>query len=85
MGQEKIDAAEVFNWDYLVTIGAYMDKPEISTLDDAVRVFAYAFTSTANPEEQIRLLSEWLRDATYGQSRETAEEIHCRFSEAYSG
>jgi hypothetical protein len=74
MAQEKIDAVDVLDWDYLVQIGAYLDRGEVKTLYQAIQVFAYAFTSTSDTENQNRRLAEWIQNATYLQSPETAEE-----------
>jgi hypothetical protein len=77
MAEEKIDAVDIFDWDYLVQIGAYLDRNEVKTLYHAIQVFAYAFTSMSESENQNRLLAEWIQNATYLQSSETAEEILC--------
>ncbi len=70
-----INAADIFDWDHLVQIGAYLERNEIRTLEDAIKVFAYAFTSLANVADQDRLLAEWIQRATHFQSRNTSEEI----------
>ena len=70
-----INAADIFDWDHLVQIGTYLERNEIRTLEDAIRVFAYAFTSLANVADQDRLLAGWIQRATYLQSRDTPEEI----------
>lgn len=75
MGESKIDAADIFDWDYLCKIAESMETSEVKTLADAVRFFAYAFTSTGRMEEQNRLLASWILNATYLQSRKTADEI----------
>lgn len=80
MPQEKIDAADVFDWDYLVRIGAPLELDEITNLDQGIQAFAYSFTSLASAEDQNRLLAEWLQAATHLQSKETNEEIVCSFA-----
>jgi hypothetical protein len=75
MAEEGIDAVDIFDWDYLVQIGMYLDRDEVKTLYQAVQVFAYAFTSTSDTESQNSRLAEWIQNATYLQSPETAEEI----------
>ena len=75
MAQNMIDAADIFDWDHLVRIGTYLENSQILTLNDAIRAFAYGFTSLANLADQNRLLAEWIQRATHLQSRATAEEI----------
>lgn len=75
MYEPKIDAADIFDWDYLCQIAAYAELYEVRTFIDAVRLFAYAFTSTGRADDQNALLADWIRNATHLQSRETAEAV----------
>ena len=75
MAEVRVDAVDILDWNYLVQIGVYLDRNEIKTLHQAIQVFAYAFTSIGDTESQNRLLAEWIQNATYLQSTETAEEI----------
>ena len=85
MAQGNIAAVDIFDWRYLVQIGVHLEQEEIENLDQAVQVFAYAFTSLDQTEDQNRLLAEWLQDATYLQSPETAEEIMLALAERTRG
>lgn len=75
MAQEKINALDVFDWDYLCKIGVNHSRHEIRTLQHAVEVFAYQLTSMQDQEQQNRLLSCWIQNATFLQSTTTAEEV----------
>ncbi len=85
MEQKKVDAVEIFDWNYLVEIGTISDPGEVQDFADGIRLFAYIFTSAAKVEHQNQLLADWLRDATYLQSAETAEEILARVAENMRG
>ena len=52
-----------------------MDLEEVQTLADAVRLFAYHFTSASKIQDQNAILADWLRRATHLQSAETSEEV----------
>lgn len=73
--EQKVDAVDVFDWSYLVQIGTISEPWQVQGFADAVRLFAYLFTSAAKIEQQNQLLADWLRGATHLQSAETAEEI----------
>lgn len=73
--EETLDAADIFDWSYLVEIGVQLDLSEIRSFPDAIRMFAYSFTSAAKTEHQNQMLADWLRRATHLQSPETAEEV----------
>ncbi len=73
--EHEVDAVDVFDWNHLVEIGVNLDLAQVRNLADAVRLFAYAFTSVSKIEDQNRMLAEWLGRATYKQSAETAEAI----------
>jgi hypothetical protein len=76
MDSHKIRSADVLNWDYLCEISQYVDPSEAArNLQDALAVFAYAFTSTADPDVQDRLLRDLLVRATFAHSADSAEEI----------
>src|SRR5579859_899334 len=85
MGEPKIDAADIFDWDRLCEMAAYMELNEVRTFMDAVRMFAYAFTSTARVDDQNTLLADWIRNATHLQSRETAEAVLAALAEQAYG
>jgi hypothetical protein len=68
-------ASDVLNWNYLVEIG---EKPEgIAKKDLALglKEFAYDFTSTASEDVRDQLLQDIIKNSTYNQSRETAEDV----------
>ncbi len=73
--EEKVDAVDIFDWDYLVQIGVKLELSQVRGFRDAVRLFAYDFTSLARTENQNQILADWLQRATYLQSAETAEEV----------
>ena len=84
-GELKIDAADIFDWDRLCEMAAYMELREVRTFMDAVRMFAYTFTSTHRVDDQNTLLADWIRNATHLQSRETAEEVLAALAEQAHG
>jgi len=73
--EQKIDAADIFDWDYLVAIGTVTEPWQINCPDDMYRYFAYVFTSVGEVDKQNRLLGKWLGDATYFQSAQTNESV----------
>jgi hypothetical protein len=73
--EPKIDAVDVFDWDYLVRIARFLELHALRKVEHAIQLFAYRFTAMASVEDQNRFLYEWIRDATHLQSREGAEEI----------
>lgn len=73
--EERIDAADIFDWEHLAEVGEKLDLGEIRTLTDAVRLFAYDFTSASKTEHQNAILADWIRRATHLQSAETAEDV----------
>ena len=75
MAEENLDAVDVLNWEYLVKIATFFEEWEVKHLHQAIRTFAYGFTSTDSVEKQNSLLACWLENATHLQSAETAEEI----------
>lgn len=85
MGDPKIDAADIFDWDRLCQMAAYMELHEVRTFTDALRMFAYAFTSTPRVGDQNAQLADWIRNATHLQSRETAEEVLAALAEQLHG
>ncbi len=83
--EQKVDAVDIFDWDYLVQIGANLELKEVRNFSDGIRLFAYIFTSAAKVEHQNRLLADWLRDATHLQSIESAEEVLATVAERLRG
>ncbi|MDA2913685.1 hypothetical protein MYX77_06960 [Acidobacteriia bacterium AH_259_A11_L15] len=80
MTTRKLDAADVLNWEYLCEIAEYRELPEIKNLGQALRAFAYSFTSTASIENQNRMLADWLRNACARTPAEEAEEVVARLA-----
>jgi hypothetical protein len=83
--EQKVDAADIFDWNHLVAIGTISELSQVQNFADASRFFAYIFTSAAKIEDQNRLLADWLRDATYLQSADTTEEILAKVAEHMRG
>lgn len=78
MSQEKLNAIDVVNWDYLVSISEYFDPQEVQknpSVDDGIKTFAYEFTSTADEEIRNRKLTDVLRNATAVSSVESSERV----------
>ena len=72
--EEILNASDVLNWDYLVKIGAKLERP-IKTLSDVLIDFAYNFTSAKSEDIRNQMLAAWLHDVTDNTSRENAEEV----------
>ncbi len=70
----KSDAVDVLNWDYLVKISDYVEVRGRSS-DEALRGFAYAFTSTSDETVRNEMLRELLVNATANCSKQAAEEF----------
>ena len=51
MGESRIDAADIFDWNCLSEIAEYQELHEVKTFAVAVRLFAYAFTATARVDD----------------------------------
>jgi hypothetical protein len=63
MADKKLDAIDIVNWDYFVEIAEYpAERP--CNADQAVKGFAYDFTSTAKEEVRNQMLVEILRNGT---------------------
>ena len=73
MSGEKLDAADVLNWEYMVQIGEQIQSPK--SWREGARRFAYLFVSTGDRQAQNTMLADLLSRATDGQSTETVEEI----------
>jgi hypothetical protein len=71
--QDKLDAADILDWDYMCQIGEFVEAPR--NWNEGAKRFAHRFTSVASVEAQNTMLADLLRNATYLQSPETAEEI----------
>ena len=68
-------ACDVLNWNYLVEIG---EKPEggiPQNFIQALREFAYDFTSTADEDARDEQFTGILKRATDHESKESAEEL----------
>jgi len=59
----ELNAIDVVNWDYLVQVGEYVEC-KAHTIEDGLRGFAYAFTSTANEEIRNEMLLDILKNGT---------------------
>jgi hypothetical protein len=79
--EENLRACDVLNWDHLRAIEAPPQQGQ-RDLNQGFAVFAYDFTSTADEDRRDVMLSEMLKNATNGQSRDTAEKIVKRLAEA---
>ena len=80
--KEKLNASDVLNWNYLLQIAAKPDSPT-PHLSEAIPKLAYALTSAASEETQNEELVEALKNATDGQSRETAERVVMRLAQLF--
>lgn len=78
----KIRACDVLNWDVLAQIADNTRDQPAKTLIEGLAIFAYDFTSTADEDRRDTMLCEVLRNATDGQSPETAELIIERMATA---
>ena len=78
---DKLRACDVLNWDYLAKIEA---RPEGDSRDlrQGFATFAYDFRSTSDEDARDTLLADVLRNATAGQSKETAEAVVARLATA---
>ena len=72
--RRTLNAIDVVNWDYLTEIAEYVEG-RVSSPAQALRGFAYAFTSTADESIRNQMLTDLLRNATDHCSREAAEEF----------
>jgi hypothetical protein len=72
--EEKLNACDVLNWDYLVEIAVKAEQPAKS-LFEALTGFAYDFTSTADEGVRNQMLLDFLHNATDNTSRESATEV----------
>jgi len=70
--ETKLDAAEALNWEYLIQFGE--NDPGFFKSHKGLRQFAYDFTSNGNTAEQNSMLTELLKNATFGHSDGTNEE-----------
>jgi hypothetical protein len=61
--QDPLNAIDVVSWDYLVQVGEYVEE-RAHTAEDALRGFAYAFTSTADEEIRNTMLLDILKNGT---------------------
>lgn len=75
MEKQRLDAADVLNWDRLCEIAEYIESQDMRTFADGMKFFAYGFTSTADVQAQNRMLQDLLEKATYGHSRESNEDV----------
>lgn len=68
-------ASDVLNWNYMVEIGEKPEGMAKKNLAVGLKEFAYDFTSTASEDVRDQLLTDIIKNATYNQSRETAEGV----------
>jgi hypothetical protein len=80
MTQPRIRASDVLDWDQLCRLAEYIEPSRIRRWEQALRVFAYAFTSTADADRQDQLLTDLLRNATVHTSVQAAEEVVSRLA-----
>jgi hypothetical protein len=80
MTQPRIRAADVLDWDQLCRLAEYIEPSRIRRWEQALRVFAYAFTSTADAHRQDQLLTDLLQNATVHTSVQAAEEVVSRLA-----
>ncbi|HMD30814.1 MAG TPA: hypothetical protein VKG84_02810 [Candidatus Acidoferrales bacterium] len=80
MTQPGIRAVDVLDWDQLCRLAEYIEASRIRRWEQALRVFAYAFTSTADADHQDQLLADLLRNATVHTSIQAAEEVVSRLA-----
>lgn len=73
MPESKLDAADVLDWDHMCRIAEFVERPR--NWNDGAKRFAYLFTSCGNVTTQNTMLADLLMNATYKQSRETAEAV----------
>jgi hypothetical protein len=68
----KLRACDVLNWEHLAKISEKCEhRPKDIT--EAIRHFAYEFTSTADEDIRDQKLLDFLKNGTDNQSRGTAE------------
>ncbi|HKM91409.1 MAG TPA: hypothetical protein VJX29_12415 [Candidatus Acidoferrales bacterium] len=75
MTEQKKRAADILDWEHLCRLAEYVEPSRVRRWEQALRVFAYAFTSTADVERQDQLLAELLQNATVHTSIASAEEV----------
>lgn len=75
MKKPKLDAVDVLNWEYLVEISEHTEADENgrASFDEALRGFAYSFTSTASEDNRNEMLRDILHNATCRNAKDTNE------------
>ena len=73
MSENRLDAADVLDWDHMCGIAEFVQRPK--NWEDGAKRFAYLFTSCGNVTAQNTMLADLLINATFKQSRETAEDV----------
>ncbi len=75
MTQAGIRAVDVLDWEHLCRLAEYVEPSRVKHWEQALKVFAYAFTSTADADRQDAILADLLRNATVHTSIASAEEV----------
>ena len=75
MTEPKKRAVDILDWEHLCHLAEYVEPSRVRRWDQALKVFAYAFTSTADADRQDQLLADLLRNATVHTSVASAEEV----------
>lgn len=76
--KNKQRACDVLNWDCLVELSQYSDPAATRDTTEIIGVFAYTITKTGDEDERDRILTNLLRNSTYG-SRPDDNEIFLLF------
>src|SRR5271170_719197 len=80
MMQSRIRAVDVLAWEHLCSLAEYLEPSRVWRWDQALGVFACAFTSTADADRQDQLLAELSQNATAHTSITSAEEVVARLA-----
>jgi len=75
MMDPKKRAADILDWERMCSLAEYVEPSRVRRWEEALKMFAYAFTSTADAERQDQLLGELLRNATVHTCVASAEEV----------
>jgi hypothetical protein len=80
MTQPRTRAVDVLDWEHLCRLAEYVEPSRVKRWEQALKVFAFAFTSTADADRQDQLLADLLRNATVHTSVASAEEVVARLA-----
>ena len=72
--EKQLDAIDVINWEYFVEI-AEKSEGRASNITEAVKGFAYDFTSTADEEVRNEMLLDILKNGTRTGSVYSCEDF----------